>query len=48
MKGTIFDGDADSSVVGENCNLERADLRDAVIGDFIEEKALKIRVGKYP
>ena len=48
MKGTIFDGDADSSVVGENCNLERADLRDAVIGDFIEEKALKIRMGKHP
>ena len=48
MQGTIFDGVAETSVVGENCNLKGVDLHDAVIGDFVNETSLKIRKGKYP
>ena len=48
MQGTIFDGVAETSVVGENCNLKGVDLHDAVIGDFVNEASLKIRMGKYP
>ena len=48
MQGTIFDGVAETSVVGENCNLKGVDLHDAVIGDFVNETSLKIRMEKYP
>ena len=48
MKGTIFDGVAETSVVGENCKLRGVDLHDAVIGDSVNEASLEIRTGKYP